>query len=162
ASADLTTALDPSTNSEAPVAGPLPEADLPVTLAEKTEPPSDERLSFLQPGTRPDSLGRLAHYEVLQILGQGGFGIVLKAFDDKLHRPVAIKVLSSQLAGNATARKRFLREARAAAAVSNEHVVGLYAVGEQPVPFLVMEYIAGQTLQAKLDQAGPLEVKEVL
>src|SRR5207244_1435417 len=103
--------------------------------------------AFLEPATRPGSLGRLAgHYEVLSVLGQGGFGIVFKAFDEKLHRMVALKVLSTELADNATARKRFVREARAAAPISNEHVVNVYAVDEQPVPYLVMEYVCGQTL----------------
>src|SRR5262249_12616885 len=100
--------------------------------------------------------------EILEVLGRGGFGVVLKAFDEKLHRMAAIKLLSARFAGNATARQRFLREARAAAAVSNQHVVGIYAVEEEPVPYLVMEYVAGQTLQQKLDEGGPLQPKEVL
>ena len=55
-------------------------------------------LSVLQPSERPGSLGRLAHYEVLEVLGNGGFGIVVKAFDEKLHRFVAIKLMSPLLA----------------------------------------------------------------
>src|SRR5262245_35826634 len=55
-------------------------------------------LSFLTPSTRSDSLGRLGHYEVLEVVGQGGFGIVLRAFDETLQRVVAIKVLAPQLA----------------------------------------------------------------
>src|SRR5262249_34385374 len=80
-------------------------------------------LGFLVPPTRPDSLGRIGHYEVLQVLGQGGFGIVFRAFDDVLHRVVAIKVLSPQMAATSPARKRFLREARTSAAVRHENVV---------------------------------------
>src|SRR5205823_11561156 len=60
--------------------------------------PADHVLGFLTPSTRSDSLGRLDHYEVLEILGSGGFGIVLRAFDDKLQRVVAVKVLAPQLA----------------------------------------------------------------
>lgn len=56
----------------------------------------DEALGFLAPATRPDSLGRISHYEVLQVLGKGGFGIVLRAFDDILQRVVAIKVMAPQ------------------------------------------------------------------
>ena len=129
------------------------------------EPPGDGEtpaLDFLQPSTKPGSLGRLGHYEVLEVLGQGGFGIVLKAFDEKLHRVVAIKVMAPHLAATSPARKRFLREARAAAAVRHENVVAIHAVEEQPIPYLVMEYIAGQTLQQKLDRNGPLDVTEVL
>ena len=69
-------------------------------------------LAFLQPSSKPGSLGRLGHYEVLQVLGHGGFGIVLKAFDEMLHRVVAIKVMAPHLAATSPARKRFLREAR--------------------------------------------------
>ena len=116
----------------------------------------------MQPGTQPGSLGRLGHYEVLEVLGKGGFGIVLKAFDDKLQRLVAIKVLGPQLARNATARSRFVREARAAAAVNSKHVVSTYEVDEQPIPYLVMEYVAGKTLQDRIDQSEPLETRDIL
>jgi serine/threonine protein kinase len=122
-----------------------------------------EALSFLQPTSRPDSLGRLGHYEVLEVIGQGGFGIVLRAFDEKLHRVVALKVLAPELAANGSARKRFVREARTAAAVKNEHVVGIYGVEEnaQP-PYLAMEMIDGKSLQEKIDQQGPLSLTEIL
>ena len=122
----------------------------------------EESLDFLQPPTRTGSLGRLSHYEVLEILGRGGFGTVLKAFDEKLHRMVAIKVMARGLASTSPARKRFLREARATAAIRHEHVVHIYAVDEEPIPYLVMEYIAGPTLQEKLDRSGPIETAEVL
>ncbi len=95
------------------------------------------------------------------MLGQGGFGIVLKAFDEKLQRLVAIKVLAPQLAGNATDRLRFLREARAAA-VRDPHVIKVFEVEEEPRPYLVMEYVRGQTLQDRIDREGPLAVKEIL
>jgi len=119
-------------------------------------------LDFLQPPARPGALGRLGHYEVLEVLGKGGFGIVLKAFDEMLHRVVAVKVMAPRLASTSPARKRFLREARAAAAIQHENVVGIHAVEELPIPYLVMEFIAGETLQQKLDRVGPLEVPEVL
>jgi formylglycine-generating enzyme required for sulfatase activity/tRNA A-37 threonylcarbamoyl transferase component Bud32 len=121
-----------------------------------------DALPFLTPSGRPDSLGRIGHYEMLEVLGRGAFGIVFRAFDEKLHRMVALKVLNEELADNATARKRFLREARAAAAICHEHVVNVFAVDEQPVPYLVMEYVSGQTLQDRFDRSGPVELKEVL
>ena len=96
------------------------------------------------------------------MLGRGGFGIVVRAFDETLHRMVAIKVLAPQLAATSPARKRFLREARASARVRHENVVQIHAVEEQPLPYLVMEYIPGQTLQQRLDQTGPLDVPDVL
>jgi formylglycine-generating enzyme required for sulfatase activity/serine/threonine protein kinase len=132
------------------------------TQGERHGDGEENALDFLQASTKPGSLGRLGHYEVLEVLGKGGFGIVLKAFDELLHRVVAIKVMAPQLASTSSARKRFLREARAAAAIRHDNVVAIYAVEEQPIPYLVMEYVAGETLQQKLDRVGPLEVPEVL
>src|SRR5262245_57885086 len=88
-------------------------------------PESDggESLDFLTPSDKPGSIGRLGHYEVQALVGRGGMGVVLKAFDENLHRVVAVKVMAPQLAASATARQRFIREARAAAAVSHDHVV---------------------------------------
>lgn len=60
----------------------------------------------------PAGLGRLAHYEIGTILGRGAFGIVAKTHDEKLHRVVAIKMLSPELANSSPPRKRFLREAK--------------------------------------------------
>ena len=129
---------------------------------EETSSGEAEFCRLLEPATRPGWLGRLAHYEIEEILGRGAFGIVAKAFDEKLHRVVAIKMLNPELAVTSPPRKRFLREARSAAAVAHENIVGIHAVEETPTPYLVMEYIPGQTLQQKLDETGPLEVSEVL
>ena len=117
---------------------------------------------YLKPTTREGWLGRLGHYEVEAVLGSGAFGIVAKAFDAKLHRVVAIKLMSPELATNSPARKRFLREARTAAAIPHENIVAIHAVEEEPIPYLVMEYIAGQTLQQRMDDNGPLDVADVL
>src|SRR5262245_39575715 len=123
----------------------------------------DDPFAFLAPSDRPGSLGRLDHYEVREVVGRGGTGVVLKAFDEKLHRVVAIKVLAAPLAASGSARQRFVREARAAAAVRDEHVIDIHAVYDDgPVPYLVMEFIDGCTLEALLRKGGPLEVKEVL
>lgn len=119
-------------------------------------------LSFLQRSETHGSLGRLQHYEVREVLGSGGCGVVLKAFDERLHRIVAIKVMAPSLAATSPARKRFLREARATAAIRHENVVNIYAVEEDPLPFLVMEYVDGPTLQSKLDESGPLDSREIL
>src|SRR5262249_24378813 len=121
-----------------------------------------EDLGFLTPVDKADVLGRLGHYEVLEVIGRGVMGIVLRAFDEKLHRIVAVKVMAAERAATSPPRKRFLREARSAAQVRHEHVVDIHAVEEQPIPYLVMEYVCGETLQQKLDRVGPLEVPEVL
>ena len=123
----------------------------------------DETLGVLAPSDWPDSLGRLGTYEVKGVIGRGGMGVVLKAFDPALHRNVAIKVLSPHLANCGAARRRFLREARAAAAVVHEHVVSVFAVVETAgLPFMVMEYVPGPSLQDRLDQHGPLALAEIL
>ncbi len=120
-------------------------------------------LSFLSPSPNPRHLGRLGSYEILEVLGRGAFGIVLRALDPKLNRVVAIKVLLPELATNATSVRRFLKEAQAAAAVSHDHVVTIHAVEDsQPVPFLVMECILGQSLQERINTQGSLPVNEIL
>jgi serine/threonine protein kinase len=120
-------------------------------------------LDFLQPSDKPGSLGRLGPYEIVEVLGHGGMGVVLKAFDPALHRPVAIKVLAAEYAARGAARKRFAREARAAAAVAHEHVVPVHAVdAEATPPYLVMAFIPGESLQERIDRTGPLELREIL
>jgi tRNA A-37 threonylcarbamoyl transferase component Bud32 len=120
-------------------------------------------LSFLAPPSEPGSLGRLDHYEVLEVVGRGGTGAVLRARDTKLLRVVALKVLSASLSASDTARQRFAREARAAAAVRDEHVIDIHAVRDDaPTPYLVMEFVDGCNLEALLRKGGPLEVKEIL
>ncbi len=130
-----------------------------------TEPGSAHAdvLPFLGPPTKPGSIGRLGHYEIEGIVGRGGMGVVLRALDEKLNRIVAVKVLGPQYATNASARKRFDREARAAAAVSHDHIVPIFHVDEiNGVPFLVMPLIVGKSVQERLDQSGPLGLKEIL
>lgn len=122
----------------------------------------DDAVRFLAPPGRPDSLGRIGHYEVLQVLGRGAFGIVFRAFDDILQRVVAVKVLAPQMAATSPARKRFLREARSSAQIRHENVVQVYEVGETPLPYLVMEFIPGETLQQRLDRTGPVDPAEVV
>jgi serine/threonine-protein kinase len=120
-------------------------------------------LGFLSPPEKPEHLGRLERYEVLSEIGRGGMGVVLKAFDPTLHRVVAIKVLAPQLATSGVARKRFLREAKAAAAVTHDHIVTIHAVDEaNGIPYLVMQYIPGVSLQERIDKDGPLDLAEVL
>jgi len=84
-------------------------------------------------------------------------GIVVRAFDQKLHRVVAIKMLAPSLAENAEVRKRFVREARAAAAVTHQNCIAIHGVeATGPVPYLVMQYMDGKTLPGKLDATGSL------
>src|SRR5262249_58490330 len=96
----------------------------------------EERWACLAPSQEADSLGRLDHCEVLEVVGLGGMGVVLKARDTRLQRIDAIKVLAPQLAASGTARRRFAREAQAAAAVRDDHVVAIHGVHEDAaVPY---------------------------
>jgi len=120
-------------------------------------------LGFLRPSDYPGSLGRFGQYELLQLVGRGGMGAVFRAFDPSLQRIVAIKLLAPHLAHNPLARRRFIREAQAAAAVSHDHVVTIHAIDESAEqPAIVMQYITGRSLQQKLDAEGSLELKEIL
>lgn len=144
---------------------PLPESDAPLTFVPSgphdTAP--ETSLDFLEPCQTPGRLGRLGEYEVLQVIGRGGMGIVFRAYDPKLNRVVAIKVIAPELSAIPMAVKRFLREARAAAAVSHDHVVTIHAIDDtHRPPFIVMECIDGKSLQDKLDRVGALELHEIL
>jgi WD40 repeat protein len=153
-----------------PAAQQLAARDTPArdagSAGKETPPPRPEgaiRPDFLAPSHRSDALGRLGHYEVLEVVGRGGMGLVLRAFDDKLQRIVAIKVLSPALAASGAARQRFVREAQAAAAVTHDNIIAIHAVEDAgPVPYLVMQFIDGPTLQARIDRTGPLPPREVL
>ncbi len=126
---------------------------------------SENPLSFLQPSGDPAFIGRLHHFEVSRVIGRGGMGIVLEAFDPHLHRNVAIKVLNPQFQAHEIARQRFCREGRAAAAISHEHVVQMFQVArahEGEIAYLVMQLIEGETLEQRLARTRqPLPPQEV-
>ena len=120
-------------------------------------------VDHLEPSDDPAVLGRLGGYDILDIIGRGGMGVVLKGFDRELKRFVAIKALAPHLAHSTLARKRFAREAQAAAAVVNLHVIAIHQV--QPngqLPFLVMPLLTGESLAQRLKARGMLELKEIL
>jgi Tol biopolymer transport system component len=108
------------------------------------------------PGTR------FGPYEILGPLGAGGMGEVYRARDTRLHRHVAFKILSPGFANQPGHRERFRRETRAISSLSHPHICASYDVGEQnDIAFLVMEYLEGETLAARLLR-GPLAVDDVL
>ena len=119
--------------------------------------------TLLSPAIHPEMLGRIGRYDVERLIGSGGMGVVFKAYDTELNRPVAVKLLAPYLSASGAARNRFAREARAAAAVVDDHVVPIHNVEtDDEHPFLVMKYIGGGSLQRRLDREGPLDVCEVL
>lgn len=122
-----------------------------------------EVLDSLAPSDDPHRLGRLGTYEISGVVGVGGMGVVLKAVDPSLERVVAIKMMAPALANNEKARRRFAREAKAAAAVLHPNVIPIHSVSsDQAIPFLVMAYVRGGSLQKRLEREGALPLVEVL
>jgi len=127
---------------------------------------------YLTPCDVPGAIGKLGQYEILEEIGRGGMGVVFRAHDPKLQRIVAVKALAPELARLPVARQRFLREARAAAAISHPHVVTIFAVDgteeaslgteRTTLPYLVMECIVGQTLHDKIKRVGALKTDEII
>lgn len=120
-------------------------------------------LAFLADPEHAAPVARIDGLEIRRLIARGGMGLVFEAFDAGLRRSVAVKVLAPAIAASPEARARFLREARAAAAVDHENVLPIHAVGEVGgVPYLVMPLVRGESLQARLDRVGPLPVREIL
>jgi hypothetical protein len=125
----------------------------------------ESRFDFrlLAPPRQAGTLGSLGKYDVLEVLGYGGMGVVFRAHDEQLMRVVAIKVMSRELASNATSRRRFSREARAAAAINHPNVITIHSVDEHNgTPFLVMEFIQGESMRDRLHRGPRLELVDVL
>jgi serine/threonine protein kinase len=141
----------PFDDDEATWHGPQPSAQI-QNIIESLAPTDD-----------PNMLGRIGGYEVSGVVGAGAMGVVLKAHDKSLDRTVAIKVLSPMLASSGAARKRFAREAKAAAAVLHPNVMAIHSVSnDELLPHLVMPYVRGSSLQKRMDDNGFLAVGEAL
>ncbi|MDB5389937.1 MAG: prkC 20, partial [Planctomycetaceae bacterium] len=148
----------PETRAGIPGTDSNPDADEEEALCRP-----DSVLNFLSPTDDPRMIGRLGNYEIVGIVGQGGMGIVFKGLDPALNRYVAIKALAPHLAASGAARRRFAREAQAAAAVTHDNVVAIHGVAEwNGLPYLVMPYVRGESLQKRLDQQGPRGLNEIL
>src|SRR4026208_2190367 len=105
---------------------------------------------------------RFGPYEIVGPAGAGGMGEAYRARDTRLDRTVALKVLPPDLTSHSAARHRFEREARAVAALSHPHICTLHDIGQQDgTDFLVMEYLDGETLAARLAR-GKLPVDQAL
>lgn len=121
-----------------------------------------QRQSFV-PDAKPTPLAvtgkMLGHYRIESKLGEGGMGVVFRAFDTHLDRPVAIKVLPAHLLLDAQGRKRFIREAKAASALNHPNIVTIYDINSaelegQTVDYIAMEYVPGRTLHSLIHRGG--------
>lgn len=108
-------------------------------------------------------IGRtLSHFKILAKIGEGGMGVVYRAEDEKLRRPVALKVLPPDLVANEERRLRFLREARTAAAINHPNIAHVYEVDEADgVVFIAMELVEGKTLREVMG-GKPMSIKDTL
>ena len=107
---------------------------------------------------------RLGDYEVQQIIGQGGMGIVYRGLQPVIQKNVAIKVLRREVSGDAVLVKRFLSEARAVNAIGHRNIIDIFTMGELPDgrPYIVMEFLEGTPLDAYLKERAPLPPLEAV
>lgn len=120
-------------------------------------------LQILTPSDDPRAAGRIGPFEITGLVGTGGMGVVLKARDPALDRYVAIKILAPHLASSPSARQRFAREARAAAAVIHDNVIAIYQVAHwNDLPYLVMPYLPDPSLQERIAKEGMLDLESTL
>ncbi|HEU5075851.1 MAG TPA: protein kinase [Polyangiaceae bacterium] len=148
------------------------------TLPELSLPDADRKGRSLPPATLLESTVRMREradcpvamgellagkYELERVVGIGGMGVVVLAWHAELQQRVALKLLRESFSGHVEARERFRREARAAARISSDHVVRVFDVAtlDNGVPYMVMEYLEGQSLRDLLHAVGPLEEHEV-
>ncbi|MCE9567807.1 MAG: protein kinase [Planctomycetes bacterium] len=128
-----------------------------------TRGPVTNKFSFLTPPTQPDELGSLGSYRILGVLGAGGMGIVFRAEDPALRRQIALKVMLPHFASDPKSKARFLREARAQAAIEHDHIIDIYQVGEErEIPYIAMPILKGQTLLDALKTNPDVPIGEAI
>src|SRR5919205_1936051 len=100
---------------------------------------------------KPLPVKTIAHYRIVEPIGAGGMGAVYKAYDEKLQRVVALKLLPPEYVSHEDRRRRFLQEARAASALNHPHILTVYEFGEDGGrPYMATEYIEGETLRSRI------------
>ncbi len=125
--------------------------------------PDDAAMPAFAPPTAAGDLGRLGKYRVQKELGRGGMGAVYLAFDERLQRRVALKIMLPRAAANGSAKERFLREARAAAQIGSDHVVNIFEADEiAGVPYIALQYLQGYPLDEYLRRKGLPTLPQVI
>lgn len=134
-------------------------------VAEVCTQSADPRATLNEPESRAPSLRpetRIGDYKIIEIIGAGGMGEVYRAFDERLRREVAIKVLPAFVSADPDRLRRFEQEARAAAALNSVNVVAVFQMGShEGAPYLVSELLHGQTLRQRL-ASGPVALGETV
>ncbi|MEM9940846.1 MAG: serine/threonine-protein kinase [Planctomycetota bacterium] len=114
-------------------------------------------------GESDKHLGKIAEFELVRFIGRGGMGLVFEAFDNKLQREVAIKLMSPSLLADPNASERFLREARSAAKINHINVITVHGVDQvHGLPYLVMELVLGKSLDELFKKSEKLSIDEIL
>lgn len=151
---------DPGNSGLPPTSEYSPQQELEETSADDF---ADFAVDFLAPPMTEGAVGRLDRIDILEVIGRGGMGVVLKGFEEELNRPVVVKMLAPHLASSGAARKRFAREAQATAVIVHPNVMPILTVNSSGrLPYLVMPFLACESLQQRIDRDGPLEVVDVL
>jgi len=96
----------------------------------------------------------LAHYQIVEKLGEGGMGVVWKARDTHLDRFVALKLLPAERLADPERKRRFVQEAKSASALNHPNIIHIYDISEAEGVFLAMEYVAGKTLDGLIGRKG--------
>ncbi len=159
----VTKKQDPDSQIEVKSANDSAESVAPV--AKPIDP--NNPYPFMDPPEAEGEMGWISNYRLFRVIGTGGMGVVFEAEDKDLKRRIALKILRTELVDDSY-KQRFLQEARLAGNLQSEHIVTVFRVGEwtgpdaQTVPFLSMEFLHGETLEAKLARDTMLPSREAL
>ncbi len=127
------------------------------------EPCVTIEMPHFAPPTESGEIGRLGKYRIQKELGRGGMGAVYLAFDERLRRQVALKVMLPKFAANETAKDRFLREARAAAQICSDHIVNIYEADEiDGTPYIALQLLQGYPLDDYLKKKGSPSLPQII
>ncbi len=127
------------------------------------EPVANSEMPQFAPPTVTGEIGRLGKYRIQKELGRGGMGAVYLAFDERLQRQIALKVMLPKFAANATAKDRFLREARAAAQISSDYVVNIHEADEiDGTPYIALQLLQGYPLDEYLKKKGSPSLPQII